>query len=86
MDMHDSECVMTWTIVITYTSNTFKKFLLRSYLHYYYIQTIYNGKEESISNIFITYVEPLLNDINNDALAQECKINLNAVAYEKNWF
>ena len=48
-----------------------------------YIQTIYNGKQESINNIFSTHVEPLLNDINNPALVQECKINLDAAAYEK---
>ena len=37
-------------------SNTLKKFLLQSYLHSYYIQNIYNDKEEIINIIFSTYV------------------------------
>ena len=53
-----------------------------SYLHSSYIQTIYNSKEESINKIFITYSEPLLEDINYPALLEEWKLNLDAAAYE----
>ena len=70
MDMHDSDYVMTCTMVIPFISNTLNKLLLKSDFHSSHIQTIYNGKEESINNIFSTYVEPLLNDINNPALVQ----------------
>ena len=36
-----------------------------------------------IINIFSTYVVPLLKNINNPALIQEWKLNLDAAAYEK---
>ena len=52
-------------------------------MHSSYIKTIYNDKEEIINNIFIIYVELLLDDINHPALAQEWKLNLDATAYEK---
>ena len=35
-------------------------------------------------NIFSAYVEPLLKYINRPALLQECKLNLDDVAYERN--
>ena len=35
-------------------------------------------------NIFSTYVVPLLKDINYPTLIQERKLNLDAVAYERN--
>ena len=44
---------------------------------------MYNNKEESIYNIFITYVETLLNDISHTELVQELKLNLDDAAYEK---
>ena len=56
--------------------------LLHKSLHYSYIQTEYNDKEEIINNTFITYVEPLLNYINNPALIQEWKLNPDAAAYK----
>ena len=37
-----------------------------------------------IINIFSAYVEPLLKYINHTAFLQECKINIDAVEYEKN--
>ena len=37
-----------------------------------------------IINIFSAYVAPLLKDTNHPALLQECKVNLDAVAYERN--
>ena len=46
------------------------------------MKTKYNGKEEIINNIFGTYVEPLLNDINHTALLQEWKLNLDDAPYE----
>ena len=57
--------------------------LLQSDLNSLYIETKYNSKEEITDNIFSTYVEPLLNDINNPALVQEWKLNLDAPEYEK---
>ena len=81
--MHDSDYVMNCTTAIPYISNTLKKLLLQSDLHSSYIQTKYNGKEESIHNIFNTYAEPLLNYINHLTLVQECKLNIDAPAYEK---
>ena len=55
---------------------------LKSSLLSYYIQTKYNEKDESINNMFSTYVEPLLNDINNPALLQEWKLNIDDAVYE----
>ena len=57
--------------------------LLHKSLHYSYIQTDYNDKGEIINNTFITYVEPLLDDFNNNALLQEWKLNLDDAAHEK---
>ena len=37
-----------------------------------------------IINIFSEYVAPLLKDINNPALLQEWKLNIDAAEYEKN--
>ena len=48
-----------------------------------YIQTKYNGKEESINKIFSTYIKPLLNYISHPTLVQEWKIDINDPAYEK---
>ena len=39
-----------------------------------------------IINIFIAYVAPLLKDINNPALLQEWKLNLDAAEYEKHMY
>ena len=39
--------------------------------------------EKMIINIFSVYVGPLLKYINDPALLQEWKVNLNAEAYEK---
>ena len=83
MDLHDSDYVMTCNTTISFISNTLKKLLLQSYLHSSYIQTIYNGKSESINNIFSTYFEPLLNHINHPELVQEWKLNIDDTAYEK---
>ena len=83
MDMYDSDYVMTCNTAITSISNTLKVLWIQSYLHSYLIQTIYNGKEESIYNIFSTYVEPLLDDINHSELVQEWKINIDAAASGK---
>ena len=44
---------------------------------------MYNDKDESINNIFSTYVEPLLDDINHPELVQEWKLNIYASSYEK---
>ena len=63
-----SDHVMTCTMAIHSISDTFKKLLLQSDLYPSYIQTIYNSKEESINNIFSTYVESLVNYINHYVL------------------
>ena len=42
-----------------------------------------NDKKEMIMNIFSEYVVPPLKYINNPALLQDWKLNLDAVAYEK---
>ena len=69
-ETHDSNYVMTCITIIPSISNTLRKLLFHYSLHYSYIQTEYNDKEETINNIFSTYVEPLLNDINNPELLQ----------------
>ena len=56
VDIHDSDYVMNCTTAITSISNTLKKLLLQSDFHSSYIQTKYNGKEESINNIFSKHV------------------------------
>ena len=38
-----------------------------------------------ITNIFSTYVVPLLKDINHPTFLQEWKVNLDAAAYEKKY-
>ena len=52
-------------------------------LHSSYIQNEYNDKEEIINKTFITCVETLLDRINHPVLLQECKLNIDATAYEK---
>ena len=69
-ETHDSDYIMTFNTTINFISNTLNNLLSHSSLHYSYIQTKYNDKEENINNIFSTYFEPLLNDINNPALLQ----------------
>ena len=83
MYMNDSDYVMTFTTKIPSIPNTLKKLWIQSYLHSYYIKTIYNGKEYSINIIFSKYVEPLLDDINHPALLQERKIIIDAAAHEQ---
>ena len=68
MDMNNPDYVMIYTTTIISISNTLKKLWITSDSHSYYIQTIHNYKEESINEKFITYVEPLLDGINNNAL------------------
>ena len=70
-ETHNSDHVMTFINTITFLSNTLNKLWLQSILHYSYIKTKYDAKEEVINNIFSIYVEPLLNDINHIALLQE---------------
>ena len=79
-ETHDSDYVMTCNYIFPPYQTT-----LRSccYIHYFYIKTKYNDKEEIINNIFSTSVEPFLNDIKHTALLQERKLNLDAAAYEK---
>ena len=78
MDMHDSDYIMIFTTEITSIPNNLKKLWIKSYVHSYYIQTIYNDKEEIVNSIFITYVEPLLEYINHNSLVEEWKLNLDA--------
>ena len=79
----NSDYLMTCINTIPSASNTLKKMFLHKSLHSSYIQTEFNEKHEIINNTFITYVEPLLKDINYPALIQEQKINFDAEAYEK---
>ena len=83
MDINDSDYVVIFNIEITSISKTIKKLWIQSYLHQFYIQTIYNDKEENTNYIFSTHVEPLLDNINHTELVQELKINLYAAAYKK---
>ena len=61
---------MTCINTIIYTSSTLKKLFLNKSLHSSYIKTEFNEKYKIINNIFIKYVEPLLEDINYAALLQ----------------
>ena len=80
--MHYSVYVMTCTTVIPSIRSTLKKLLLQYNFHSSYNQTKYIGEGEIIHNIFSTYVELLLNYINNPALVQEWKLNLDDPVYE----
>ena len=71
MHMPDSDYVLTCNTEISSISNNLKKLWIWSDFHSYYIQTIYNDRNKIINNIFSTYVEPLLYDINHLALLQE---------------
>ena len=71
IDMHDLDYVMTFSTGSISISKTLKKFSLQSDLHTSYFQTKYIGKEKSINNKLITYLEPLLNYINYPTLVQE---------------
>ena len=82
-ETHISVYVMTCINKITSTSNTLKKLLLHKSLHYSYIKTEYNNKADIINNTFITYVEPLINDINYPALIKEWKIDWDVSAHGK---
>ena len=75
---------MTFINTIPSISNTPKKLLFHSSLHSSYIKIKFNNKEEITNNTVITYVETFLEYINNPALLQEWKLNLDAAAYEKN--
>ena len=81
--MHDSYYVITCTNTTTYISNTLKNLLLQYDFHSSYNQTKYNVEEVIIQNIFSIYVEPSLTNINNPALVQECKLDIDAPEYEK---
>ena len=74
---------MTCINTIPSIPNTLNKLWFHKSLHYSYIQTGYNDKEEITNNTFVKYDEPLLNYINHPALIQEWKLNLYASAYEK---
>ena len=69
-EIYNLDYVMTCINKILSTSNTLKKLLLHKTLHSSFIITELNDKEEIINNTFITYVEPLLEDINHIALLQ----------------
>ena len=71
MYIHDSYYVINCNSAVNSILNTLMKLLLHSDLNSYYIKSIYNSNEEITNNIFSTYVEHLLNDINNTALVQE---------------
>ena len=64
------DCVMTCINTIFSKSNTLKKLSSHKSLQSSYIQTEYGDREEIINNTFITYGEPLLDDINTTALIQ----------------
>ena len=80
-EAHYSDYVMTYITTILSISNNLKKLLFHSSLNSSCIQTKYNNKEEIVNNTFITYAEPLLNDINNPALIQEWKLNIGSAEY-----
>ena len=69
---------------IPFTSNTIKNLVVNKSLHYYYIQKESNDKNKMMINIFSSYVEPLLKDINYTTFIQECKLNPDAAEYERN--
>ena len=61
---------MTCINTIPSTLNIFKKLLLYKSLNSSYIKTEYNDTEEIMNNTFITFLEPLLYDIDHPALQQ----------------
>ena len=65
--MHDSDYVMICTTSITSISNTFNNLWIPLDLNTSYIQTMHNDKEKIINNVFITYVESLLENNNHPA-------------------
>ena len=81
MDMNDSDYVIIFTTEITSISTNFKKLWIISYLKSSYSKTIYNDEEENIDNIFIIFVELLLDYINHPALVEEWKINIDVATY-----
>ena len=64
-------------------SNILNKLWIPSDLHSSYIKTIQKYREEITNNIFITYVEPFLDNINHPELGKEYKRNIYAAAYVK---
>ena len=83
--MHNSDYVMTYTTAIPSISNTLNKLMLHYNLHSSNNKIKYIGEEEIIHNIFSTYVEPLFNYSNHNALVQEWKLNPDAPAYQKSY-
>ena len=75
---------MTCINTIPSTQNTLKNLAENKSFHYSYIQREFNDKNKMIINIFSAYDVPLLKDINHPSLLQEWKLNLDAVAYERN--
>ena len=80
----NSDEVIICSTTIPSTSNTLKNLSVNKSFHSSYIQRKYNYKKETIINTFSEYVEPLLKYINNPALFQECKLNLDAAEYKRN--
>ena len=81
-ETHYSDHVQTCNTTIPSILKNLKKLWLHSSLHSCLFKFNYNGKEESINNIFSTYVEPLLNYIIHTAFLQEWKLNLDVEKYD----
>ena len=83
-DIHKSDFVMACYTEIPSVENTINKFHIRSDLSSGYIHKFYHDKKDIIDELFCKYIKPLLKGIDNPALIQEWKKNIDAAAYEKN--
>ena len=80
----NSDKVMICSTTIPSTSKKMKNLLVNESLHSSYIQKKITDKNDMIINIFSSYIEPLIKEINYPELLQEWKLNLDSTDYKQN--
>ena len=66
---------------ISAVANTFKQFCIHKNMHMAYKQDFYKAKETGKYDLFMEYLVPVMEDIENPALIKEWIQNLDAAAY-----
>ena len=77
--------VMLCKTTIISTSNTLKNLVISSYYHSAYSTEKLDTEEQEMCRLFSTYVTPQIKEINNPAIIQEWKLNIDAAEYKKIW-
>ena len=80
----NSDLVMQCITTITSTSTTLKNLYIGKEYHSSYLTDIYSERKEIMNELFKKYITPQLKEINQPAILQEGKLNIDAKEYEKN--